>query len=71
MSEVEDPIAQYRASLENTLAALRAGLESRRARERAVLAQPPSSRRGGHLRSVRAEIRWYERHIATWEKGLI
>ena len=71
MSENEDPIAQYRANLESTLAALRAGLESRRARERAVLAEPPSSRRGGHLRSVRAEIRWYERHITEWEKGRV
>jgi hypothetical protein len=71
MSDPDDPIAQYQANLEKTLAAFRAGLEASRTRERRALADPPSKSRGGRLRSARAQIRWYERHIDEWEKGRI
>jgi hypothetical protein len=69
MSDNEDPYALYRANLDRTIAALQAGLESRLEYERRVLTDPPSSRRGGRLRSVRAQIRWYERHLAEWRRG--
>ena len=71
MSELDDPIAQYQANLEKTLTAFRNGLAAAQAREQQALADPPSKYRGGRLRSARSQIRWYERHMAEWERGHI